>query len=167
MSHEFLQVLPSTLNKERYLYEIRNRSKWVLLMGGERVLLYKRRWDGARCPKFDKVRMQHPQVETCDVCYGTGYVQGYLRPIEIYVSLASPVPQQLEIQETGIRRTYLPVTWTLWEPGLASKDMFVRRNGERHWIINVQETRWHHHVLRQILSTELIEQANQLYKIPI
>ena len=167
MGHNFLQILPSVQNWERYLYEIRNREKWLLLAGGERVLLYKRRWDGARCPNFDKVKLQHPQIEACPICYGTGFVGGYLRPLEMYISLASPVKQQVEIQETGIRKVYTPVNWTLWEPMCFNKDIIVKRSGERMWITDMQQTKWKHHVLRQILTLDLIEASNQIYKIPM
>ena len=165
MSHNFLQVLPSVQNWERYLYEIRNREKWILLGGGERVLLYKRRWDGERCPNFDKVKLQHPQVDFCPICYGTNFVGGYLRPLEVYMSLASPVKQQVEIQEAGMRKVYSPVTWMLWEPVIFNKDFIVRRNGERHWVVDVQQTRFKHHILRQILQLDLVEATNQIYKI--
>lgn len=165
--HGVLQRLPSVLGRERYLYEIRNRYMWLLHFGGERVLLYKRKWTGARCPNWDSVRQQHSQLELCPICYGTGYVGGYLKPIEVFVGLPSPLAQQITVEVgPGMKNTYKPTWWALFEPPLINKDFFVRYNGERYWINNKSETRWKHFVLRQIFDTELIETSNIIYKIP-
>lgn len=141
--------------------------KWALLMGGERVLLYQRKWTGTRCPNWDQVRKQHVLDNTTDVCYGTGWVGGYYRPIEIYVSLRSSVALQNVVQEEGIRKMYRPTSWTLWEPRIQNSDFVVFQDGRRMWINNVTYTRWKGQILRQLFETEEVERNHPIYKIPV
>jgi hypothetical protein len=165
--HNTLQILPSTLDRERWMYEIRNRYKWMLFMGGERVLLYKRKWTGKRCPNWDRVRQQHSQLDVCPICFGTGFVGGYLKPIEVFVGLPAPTTQQIEIETgPGMKNIYRPTWWTLWEPPLVNKDFFVRYNGQRFWIVNKSETRWKRFVLRQIFDSDLVEPTHIIYSVP-
>ena len=169
MSH--LEILPAVSERvdpmvERFL-DIRSRLQWLMAVGGERVLLYKRRVAGTVCPNFDVVRQQH-RTDLNDGCYGTNFVGGYYGPFEIFVSLSTVNPQRIRIYEQGgLRREFTSSCWALWEPNLDNKDFIVRRNGQRLWIVNVQETKWKHHTLRQIFNFEEIERSNQIYKIPI
>jgi len=170
MSH--LQILPNTNNKgshnkEFYFLSIRNRYKWLLDMSGEKVLLYKRKYEGTRCPNFDQVRKTNQQHEQDLVCYGTGYVGGYFKPIEIVVSLLTPVTQQVVLEEYGRRRVFKPTSWTLWEPLITTGDILVKRNNQRLWITDVSVTKWKSYILRQNFSTTEIERNNAIYNIPI
>jgi hypothetical protein len=168
MSH--LQILPGTGNrgphsKERYFLEIRNRNKWLLEMGGERVLLYKRKYTGTRCSNFDQVRKTNQQHGQDEICYGTGFVGGYFKPIEIFVSLISGSPEQITIEEYGRKRTFTPRSWTLWEPLLTNGDLIVRRNNQRLWIQNVTVRRWKHFVTHQDFETAEVERNHPVYKL--
>ena len=170
MNH--LQILPGTYNsgphnKEWYFLSIRQRYKWLLDMGGERVLLYKRRFTGERCPLFDKIRKRGPQHEQDTICFGTGYVGGYFKPVEIVVSLISGDKEQAVVEEWGRRRIYTPRSWTLWEPRLNNGDFIVRRNNQRLWITEVHLRRWKHFITRQDFLTDEIERNAPIYDIPL
>ena len=170
MSH--LQILPGTGNrgphsKERYFLEIRNRYRWLLDMGGERVLLYKRKHSGTRCPNYDQVYKKdgNHETENPPICFGTGYVGGYFRPIEIEVSLLSGGQEAAIIEEWGRRRIYTPRSWTLWEPILTNGDIIVRRNNQRLRIVNVYQRRWKHFVTRQDFETVELERNDPAYQL--
>lgn len=171
MSH--LEILPAVNERTpgddlifRFL-DIRNRLRWLMAMGGERVFLYKRRVTGKVCSNFDVVRRQH-RVDLVDDCYGTNFVGGYYGPFDITVSLSTVAPQRIKIYEQGgLRREFISTCWALWEPLLSNKDFIVRRNNQRLWITNIQQSKWHHHILRQLFSFEEIERNNPLYKFPI
>lgn len=170
MAH--LQILPGTYNagphnKERYFLEIRNRYKWLLSMGGERVLLYKVKRTGTRCPNYDQVRKTSQQNHQDNICYGTGFVGGYFAPIEIVVSMISGAPEAAIVGEWGRLRSYTPRSWTLWEPLLQNGDFIVRRNNQRLWITNVYARRWKHFITRQDFETTEIERDNPIYQIPV
>lgn len=174
-----LQILPDIKNRPGasqqldWLYvSILNRCKWALLAGGEQVLLYQRRWGTSptdrRCPNWDPLRKQEPLDNTNDnICYGTGWVGGYFRPIPIYVSLLSTVQIQNTVLEEGIRKSYKPMSWSLKEPIIRNKDILVRANGTRLWINNVTPTHWKSKVIRQLFETEEIERNNVVYQIPV
>jgi len=169
MSH--LQILPSISERvdplvARFL-DIRERLRWMLGMGGERVLLYKRMYTGERCSQFDTIRRQHRNDGNDLECFGTNFKGGYYGPFDIFVSLSTVAPQQIVIKEQGMRRQFISTHWALWEPKLDSKDFIVRRNGQRLWVVDIQQTKWRHHLLRQLFKTEEIERSNVIYKIPI
>ena len=170
MTH--LQILPGTGNrgphaKERYFLEIRNRYKWLLEMGAERVLLYKRKYEGVRCPNFDQIRKRSPKHGQDLICFGTGYVGGYFKPIEIFVSLISGGDETAAIEDYGRRRLYQLRSWTLWEPLLQNGDFIVRRNNQRLWIKDVYQRRWKHFVTRQDFDMAEVERNASIYKIPV
>lgn len=169
MSH--LQILPAIEDRvdppvERFL-DMRDRLRWLLAMGGERVLLYKRLYAGTLCPNYDTVRRQHRTDPNDTICFGTNFVGGYFGPFEIFASISTVAKQRIRLYEQGLRREFNSTQWALWEPRLDNKDFIVRRNGQRLWINNVQQTKWRHHLLRQLFDTEEIERGNPIYNIPI
>lgn len=166
-----LQILPGTGNrgphsKERYFLEIRNRHKFLLEMGGERVLLLKRKYAGDRCSKFDQVRKTNQQHGQDTECYGTGFVGGYFKPIEIFVSLIAISEVQITTEEYGRRRTYAPTSWTLWEPSLNTGDVLIRKNGQRLQVDTVTPTRWKSFVLHQKFTTIELEKNHPIFSMP-
>jgi hypothetical protein len=170
VSFPHLQILPNIDDRPydplvRYLFEIRNRFRWLIQVTGERVLYYRRKYVGRLCPKYDTVRQNHPMIEFCPYCYGTGIIGGYYRPIEIWVSIITSIPQRYRQFEQGFRDEFNVQGWTLWEPRLQNKDFIVRKDGRRFWIVEIKETRWRSHVLHQNFTTELIEKNHSIYKI--
>lgn len=162
-----LQVLPTVTNKEWYFVSILNKIKWALLFGGERVLLYQRKWSGTRCPNWDQVRKQHQIDGVEDTCYGTGFQGGYSRSLEVYVSIIGPSASQVVVHEEGVKTTFTPRSWSLWEPTLRNMDFIVRQNGERLWIQNVTATKWKGKTLRQLFDLALVEKNHPIYRIPV
>jgi hypothetical protein len=171
MSH--LQILPGVYERvgdplvSRFL-DMREKLRWMMAMGGERVLLYKRMYSGTYSSKWDPIRKQVQQDPNDTEGFGTPYVGGYFGPFEIFVSLKTAgSPQISRITDQGIRREFTSTSWTLWEPLLNNKDFIVRRNNQRLWINSVDISKWRHHILRQTFVHEEIERSNIIYKIPI
>jgi len=169
LGHSF-QILPDQqrfgpTGFEWYFLSIREKNKWVLTVGGERVLLYKKKYEGQRCPFFDTVRHTNAQHEDT-TCYGQGFVGGFFQPIEIVISLLSSGPEEFTKTEFGIQRTYKPHSWTLWEPLLATGDMIVRRNNQRFLVTQVFPRRFKHFVTHQDFDLAEVERGSILYQIP-
>ena len=59
---------------ENYFLWIKDRIKWILEFGGERVLLYKRRYEGTLCPLYNKIRHTSQQHGQDNICQGTGFI---------------------------------------------------------------------------------------------
>jgi hypothetical protein len=171
MSH--LQILPSVFDRadpliDRFL-DMREKLRWMLAMGGERVLLYKRMYAGELSSRYDPVRRQVQQDPNDTEGFGTPFKGGYFGPFEILVSLKTGgSQQQITIFDQGLRRTFNAVgNWALWEPQLNNKDFIVRRNNQRLWIENVDVSKWRHHILHQTFNTSEVERSNIIYQIPI
>lgn len=171
MAH--LQILPGVFERadplvERFL-DMREKFRWMLAVGGERVLLYKRKFSGEFSPFYDPIRRVVQQDPKDTIGFGTPFVGGYFGPFEIFVSLATAnSPQQITIMEEGIKRTFTTNgSWALWEPFLSNKDFIVRRNNQRLWIESVAVTKWRHHLLRQTFNATEVERSNIIYQIPI
>lgn len=164
-----LSFLPSTdAEGEWILWEIRNREKLILEIGGEKVKLLKRKWDGAnKCVVcWDDVRKQGEN--DCEACYGTGVTGGYYEPIEIWVSLVNPAIGKIELFDHGMRTTIQPRSWTIYEPVLQNKDILISKQHEkRYWVNDVTTSLFRGLPLRQSMDLELIESTNVIYKFPI
>ena len=237
---ESFQILPDqeqfgVNSREWYFLSIREKDKWILEQGGERVLLYKKIFTGSGvlCPLYNKIRHTSQQHGQDNICQGTGSIvaplliqdlttavnftvsnipdtthivvssatgvnpgdtiqqgsytttvtsiagttlaigdasgftsSGYFAPIEIWVSLLSSGPEQVEVSEFGRKRTYTPRSWTLWEPLITEGDFLVRRNNERLWIQKVTASRFKHYVLHQNFDTAEVERNHEIYNIP-
>ena len=63
-------------SREWYFLSIREKNKWLLQQGGERVLLYKRIFTGSGvlCPLYNKVRHTSQQHGQDGICQGTGNI---------------------------------------------------------------------------------------------
>jgi len=150
-------------------------------MSGERILLYKRRYEGQRCPLFNEVRHTSAQHED-KVCYGTGWIAadanltgpnaggpyyGFFQPVEIVCSLISSAPDQLALTDYGQQRVYKPMqNWTAHEPLLTPGDMLVRRNNQRLFITEVFPHRWKHFVTHQSFNMVEVERGSIVYSLP-
>ena len=164
-----LQYLPPTDNMTHWMSEIRTRYRWLLRMGGEKIWLLKRKWVGDVCPVcWDTIRNAARKSEKCESCFGTGFVGGYYKPIQIIASLISGgSSERVVIYEYGMRREYPMRSWTLWTPRLRNKDIIVRSNGQRHWLQNVTPTRWRGVFLRQGFELAEVETNNIIYQVPV
>lgn len=130
-------------------------------------MLYQRRWTGTRCPNWSQTKKQHAIDTDNDTCYGAGFVGGFYRPVKIFVSLMSAVQVKNITKEEGVRREFLPKSWTLHEPTIRNGDFVVRHNGDRLWIVNITPTRWRSKIIRQLFDLELVEKNHPIYTIPI
>jgi len=168
---KIFQILPKTNVNPRWFLEIRKRYRWLLEMGGVKVILLKRRWSGTLCPNYDPLRNQHRQYTSAsydDPCYGAGFIGGYHTPLEISISFESPVVKKATLHEFGLWFEFEPKNWTLWEPNLLDRDIIVRPDtGERFEVTELTRTTWRNLVLRQNFDLRLLEPTNIVYKVPI
>lgn len=184
MGHSF-QILPDQqrfgpTGMEWYFLSMREKNRWILTMGGERVLLYKRRYEGQRCPLFDTVRHTNQQ-HSDEICYGTGWIApnanpsgpdaggpfyGYFNSVEIVMSILSSGPEDLALTDYGQQKIWRPHSWTLWEPLLTPADLIVRRNNTRFFVTEVFPRRWKHYVLHQDVNLTEVEKGSIVYNLP-
>lgn len=121
------------------------REEVLLRSTGEPVALLRRKWSGELCPCFDKKRQR--SEGRCQVCYGTGYVGGYvpfLNPREpdgrIYIR-PNPNVEDMQNLEHGMWQDNEITGWTLPCPTLRDKDVIIRfdpHTGEESWRYVIQ-----------------------------
>ena len=105
------------------------RLETMIQATGEPVILLRRKWTGEVCPCYDGRRGQ--ARNRCPICYGTGFVNGYVRHVNpreaegrIYCRV-SPTEEDLDLQEDGMRQKFIPNVWTLPMPVVRDRDVLV------------------------------------------
>lgn len=118
--------------------QLQQRLDMMLRATGEPVVLYRRKWTGERCPNCDQDTRTGRGVFRCNLCFGTGYIGGYVRYISprepdgrIYVRFG-PTQEDLNLQEGGLTQGFNPTGWTLPSPILRDWDVLVRFDPRTH-----------------------------------
>jgi hypothetical protein len=124
------------------------QEEMLLQATGEPVMLMRRKWTGELCPCYDKPRQR--SHSRCPVCFGTGYVGGYvtfINPRDVNGKILVRFPpneEDLEAQEHGLWQKNVPTgCWTLPVPIVRDRDIIVRfdpTTGQESWryeILNV------------------------------
>jgi hypothetical protein len=143
-----LQILPPTEGKVRFFLEIHNRYRWLLKMGGQSMVLLKRKWQGVRCSCWDPVRKQTSTTE-CPECLGTQFIGGYHDPINLLVSFVTPSTRKIVRFDHGAWKEQEATSWMAHEPEIIERDILVDQNNKRYEIVSVTPTIWRGAVLRQ------------------
>lgn len=144
--------------------EAMRRNAWILDQGGERVMVFLRRWMGDRCECYDYDH-ENPR-QSCQTCYGTGYVGGYDGPYELTVS-PSNVRKSRKLTPQGYVPDDMEEVWTGREPTLAHWDFMLKNNGERYSIGPVTVPTARGARLQQHFNIRLLEEVDIRYKVPV
>jgi hypothetical protein len=110
------------------IYEnILSRNRLLLEVGKDICQIYRRKEKGIRCtnsscPAYNN--FQQNGSNSCLVCFGTGFVNGYDYVSEIYVRFP-PSLEQIKIEEGGLLRLVKPRIWTMPEPEIKPFDLLI------------------------------------------
>jgi len=124
------------------------RLDMMLRATGEPVALWRRKWTGETCPKCYVDRSNRANYR-CDICFGTGFVGGFVRFINtrepdgrIFIRLG-PTEETLGAEDSGLTQHFNPAGWTLPTPIVRNWDIAIRydqKTGEETWryeVLNV------------------------------
>lgn len=104
------------------------RNGWILDQGGERVLVYLRKWAGVKCSCYD---YEHEHAANdCPLCYGTSFTGGYEGPYAIKIT-PRDAERKRKHTNAGYVNSQSQEVWTSPSPVLAHWDFIVKQNGER------------------------------------
>lgn len=131
--------IPSTNQLLPYLAEIRRRTLAILQLDGQWVWLLKRRVYGERCPYTDIDNNQCRYGTQCTECFGTGMRKPFLDPVLIKMVIIYG-PKKEEYEDLGIRTVREAKSWTIWQPKIAPRDIFIDKSGNRYEITSVTKT---------------------------
>ena len=102
---------------------------------GVKGLLLKRREWGPRCPlclDFDTSAITDMH---CDLCYGTGFVGGYYKGIEYWVTFSN-LRRQKNIEDTAVMDPFTRGGRSVAYPYLDTRDIWVNDQTNERWFIS-------------------------------
>lgn len=122
--------LPSNKYTAQVTNVIREQAIFLLQRDGQWVWWFKRKRYGERCPRVDVDNNQCINGDQCEICYGTNLVGGYYEPVLIKMVIVYG-QKKMALEDLGIRSVRESKSWTIWQPKIAQRDIFVMANGKR------------------------------------
>ena len=158
----------TTLQSDKLDYpykEAIRRNAWLLDQVGERVLLFIRKTVGQRCPCYLRVMATHkqPQVGLCNICWGTGYIGGYIGPFEIKISPFQS-DQKIVMTDRGMKFENIEETWMTVTPRVSQRDFIVRRNSQIYALGPVKAPEVRGIITQQHFSVQSVDTTDIRYK---
>lgn len=140
------------------------RNRYLLEQFGERAKLFVRKENGDRCPNYvDTHKQAH---NTCELCFGTGYLGGYEGPIDVVIA-PPEAEKHIDITDAGLRLNFTFESWTGPSPLLRTRDFIVRQNGERMVVGSVTPQGPKGSVFQQHFMLNYRDSKDIIYKVPI
>lgn len=133
---------------------------------GRLCWLFPRRTFGTRCTNCWDPTLSARKRANCLECYDTGFLRGFLNPIEVWVQI-DPVAKALQLQQfqkdqqqlTTARMTFYPVV----KPG----DVLTEAENNRWRVVGVTTTERLRATIKQELSLRAIMPTDIEYRLPI
>lgn len=145
------------------------RNHWILQQGGERVKLFVRRTAGVPCDCMldPMVREYNKQpLNSCEVCFGTGYIGGYEGPYDIII-VQDGVDNTINQRIKGRTKMKSQDVWMTMTPYVSQRDFLVKQTGERFAIGPVTRHTARGAVLQQHYQIGYLDEGDIRYRVPI
>ena len=158
---------PSTFrirNTDKWFFKINERNYWILKNTGMLFDLYTRKYDGERCPQcYDEIRGRSGS-NSCDMCYGTGWVGGYDPAFQLYVRL-KPVEQYLGVSNQMFVNENSPGAWTISDTIIKNRDILISPDGTFYQVIAHQVNQAGGYLFHQELRLKAYDPLDVIYKM--
>lgn len=133
---------------------------------GRLCWLFPRRTFGTRCRNCWDPKLSAKKRANCESCYDTGFIRGYLNPIEVWVQI-DPVSKAVQLQQfqkdtqqlTTARMTFYPVV----KPG----DVLTELENQRWRVVGVTLSERLRAPIKQELTLRAIMPTDIEYKLPL
>lgn len=126
-----LDFLPDSVGLEL----IRKKNVYLRTQTGMPVLLYVRKTFGQRCPNCWDEMKQRCSKAHCEVCYNTGFLGGYWKPVEMYINEMTPKQEPASVQGQSSSINIQIETSNF--PDISSSDLIVYpQTGKRFRVAN-------------------------------
>jgi hypothetical protein len=128
-------------------------------------LLIRRTW-GVHCPIcWDEV-LQRATDPDCPVCLGTGWVNGFFKPIKFLASTNS-APKYNQIQTFELWKGGDIIIYTLNYPLIKPQDVIIDNIGNRWSVVQINPIRKHNIILEQQIHATLLQPDDIAYSIQV
>jgi hypothetical protein len=159
---------PVTVEPEADLIAIELRKHVALLMrefAGRRCWILPVRTTGARCGCWDEA-LQKTTRSGCPTCYDTGYVRGYMHPIESWVQI-DPVAKDEQVTGVGKLQQQNTTARMPFFPPVKPDDLLIEAENIRWRIGTVNQTEQGRARVHQELTLHRIPSTDTEYRIPL
>lgn len=133
---------------------------------GRRCFLFPVRTFGEKCTCYDN-SLGRTTKSNCVVCFDTGFLGGYLRPIDFYMQFdpdaKSPSPTSIK-GETQPRNTSGRL---ICYPPVKPNDLIIEAENRRWRVITQTQTERLRSVVHQELSLHMVVKGDVEYKLPV
>lgn len=133
---------------------------------GRMCWLFKKRTFGARCPScWDSVSGKKSRAN-CLTCYQTGFLRGYLNPIEVWVQI-DPAAKAQQNNAQQINQQTLTTARMSFYPNVVPGDLVVEAENKRWRVTKVTQSERLRTPIKQELVMLQINDTDIEYKLPI
>lgn len=133
---------------------------------GRKVWVFPRRTFGQRCTVCWDSRLSQKTRAQCIECFDTGYVRGYLDPIEVYMQI-DPGTKNYQLQAQQQDQQGQVTARTSFFPPLKPGDVIVELENRRWRITAVTSSQRLRAVIKQELQLREIQRTDIEYKLPL
>ena len=167
-SGDFLDVGPVAQEPDADILAIELRRHIQVLFheyAGRRLWVLPARTFGARCECWNKALMKRTR-SGCRTCYDTGYVRGYLSPIEVYGQI-DPSPKAEQQTNLG-RQQQVNTTGRMgYYPPLKPNDLLIEAENRRWRVTKVTMTEHSRAVVHQEFELHELPSSDIEFLIPL
>jgi hypothetical protein len=132
---------------------------------GRRCWVLPERTYGQRCSCWNPT-LQKRTRSGCVTCYDTGFVRGYLSPIESWIQI-EPSAKSEQQSAVGGQQQSNTTAKAAWYPTLKPRDIIVEGENRRWRVVTVSQTENGRATVHQELQLHEIPPKDIEYKIPI
>lgn len=132
---------------------------------GRRCWLYPVRTFGAKCTCFDRVGGRRTR-SNCLTCYDTGYIGGFLSPLECFVQF-DPDPKSAQGSPSGEQQIRNSSARLISFPPVKPKDILIETENRRWRVATVAQTERLRARVHQELTIHELPKGDTEYKLPI
>lgn len=160
---------PYTKEPEPDLIAIELRKHLQLLMrefAGRRCWLLPTRTFGPRCPNCWNEELQKRTRSGCLTCYDTGFLRGYLHPIETWIQI-DPSPKADQPSNVGKLQQVNTTARMANYPIVKPRDIIIEGENRRWRIISQSQTEQGRAPVTQELQLHEIPQGDIEFRIPL
>ena len=139
---------------------------------GRRCLIFPARTFGQRCgncfdgPEKGKGHTSQRRRSHCITCYDTGFVRGYLDPIEIFIQV-DPSPKSVQPLDFAERQQVDTSARLPNFPLVKPKDIIIEAENRRWRVVRVSQTERLRSVVHQELTLHEITKGDIEFQLPV
>jgi hypothetical protein len=133
---------------------------------GRLCWLFPRRTFGTRCRNCWDPALSARKRSNCLECYDTGFLRGFLNPIEVWVQI-DPVAKAVQLQQLQKDHQQLTTARMTFYPAVKPGDVLTELENQRWRVVAVSTSERLRATIKQELTLRLIQSTDIEYRLPL